>query len=348
MTHGITHLYIIADKVRFVIRFLKFFSKNGDFFCKKIPILRIKPVDGGRLLLYGDIGEGGIGMWELQICKNCGNTAFDTLEVFRDAIGKGIYCRDCLAVTRLVGGEAVTAEGKRGICEQVVARKAVSFPVQLRADERIIRADAYRMREGLEEARVPASVAVIEERAFFFCERLRSVTFPRGVREIGRSAFYGCKRLSEINLPDGVRFIAAASFRDCTSLRRVGLPKKLVEIGERAFAGCTMLSEIAIPTGTEYIAEGAFSACTSLRRLRLPEGLRAIEAEAFKDCTAIESVYLPSTLISLGRDAFLHCRGLRQIVYPSAIENEIRRARLPLRCKRMNIRRNEGNDRGAF
>ena len=196
-------------------------------------------------------------MWELQICKNCGNTVYDTLEVFADAIGQGIYCRDCRAVTRLVLD--------RARCVTPIAARAVAL---IDDGTRVISAEAYRREEGIEHALLPPQVAVIEERAFFSCERLLTVAIPRGVREIGRSAFHGCRRLSEIDLPAGLVRIGRRAFRGCTSLISLILPVSLLEIGLDGFADCKSLRRLALPKGVRELEDNeVFGGCDSLREI---------------------------------------------------------------------------------
>lgn len=91
--------------------------------------------------------------------------------------------------------------------------------------------------------RVPNTVTVIGNHAFYQCAELRSVSLPEGVHTIGNYAFYQCYMLDDIQLPDSLMSIELYAFGGCYGLTSIVLPEELMFIGAYAFDGCFCLTD---------------------------------------------------------------------------------------------------------
>lgn len=71
--------------------------------------------------------------------------------------------------------------------------------------------------------RIPTSVKVIGEQAFYNCVTLTSVTFNENsqLESIGSSAFYNCRSLASITIPSSVTSINDQAFSSCKELKSV-------------------------------------------------------------------------------------------------------------------------------
>ena len=66
-------------------------------------------------------------------------------------------------------------------------------------------------------------------------QNLKSVKLPSSVKVIDELAFYGATGLSSINIPDGVTTIGKMAFCGCNSLKTVTVPMTVTSIGDLAF-----------------------------------------------------------------------------------------------------------------
>lgn len=68
--------------------------------------------------------------------------------------------------------------------------------------------------------KLPSSVKLLQNNAFYGCKSLPFIDLPEGVKSIGYSAFYGCSALKGVVLPESLESVSANVF-DGTSLERV-------------------------------------------------------------------------------------------------------------------------------
>lgn len=131
---------------------------------------------------------------------------------------------------------------------------------------------------------IPASVAGLEQEAFYSCQKLRVVTFAEGSRleRICERAFAKTS-VVKVTIPAAVMTIERDAFRDCRSMKSVFFQQesKLKTIGTRAFLG------------------------TKITSFTAPEHLRSIGELAFCDCQRLTAVTLNENLEQLGRMCFL-------------------------------------------
>jgi len=72
---------------------------------------------------------------------------------------------------------------------------------------------------GLTYIKLPSSLELIGERAFYGNKNLKTIEFENGVEKIFWEAFANCKQLTEINLPESLETIEKSAFAGCNNLR---------------------------------------------------------------------------------------------------------------------------------
>ena len=68
---------------------------------------------------------------------------------------------------------------------------------------------------------LPATLKIIENRAFKECESLEEVILPKGVTGIGDEVFYGCKSLKAVYIPETVAQIGENAFAECPDVKLI-------------------------------------------------------------------------------------------------------------------------------
>ena len=91
----------------------------------------------------------------------------------------------------------------------------------------------------------PASVKVVEPRAFCGCRGLNEIDFIASVTSIGESAFMGAG-VTEIRLDEShpIEKLGTSAFKGCLFLRRCQIPTQLSSLPDSVFEGCYLLSQV--------------------------------------------------------------------------------------------------------
>jgi len=118
--------------------------------------------------------------------------------------------------------------------------------------------------EHLKKVIIPDSVTVIDNSAFALCNKLEEIKLPNSITAIGNFLFYKCSRLTTAILPNSILYIHESTFLDCHSLETIIVPNSVILIGERAFANCVNLTHVEIPNSVIKIADDAFEGCFRL------------------------------------------------------------------------------------
>lgn len=97
-----------------------------------------------------------------------------------------------------------------------------------------IRSEAFH-NTGLQEIKIPDSVAILGEFAFSNNSKLISIQLPAELFSISRGLFAGCKLLKTIEIPPKVTTIRDVAFTDCPNLKRLYIPKSVTYIDPYIF-----------------------------------------------------------------------------------------------------------------
>ncbi|MDE7084349.1 MAG: leucine-rich repeat domain-containing protein, partial [Clostridia bacterium] len=141
-------------------------------------------------------------------------------------------------------------------------------------------------KDTITSVKIPASVSVINERAFSNCNSLETITVDEYnptysgignciIEKSTRTLTVGCKN-SVIPTDSSVISIGNYAFYDCEELTEITIPYAVTRIGIRAFAFCGNLTEVIIPDRVTYIGEYAFYSCDKLARVTIPASLNDI------------------------------------------------------------------------
>lgn len=83
--------------------------------------------------------------------------------------------------------------------------------------------------------KLPDTVKVIGENAFYMCSNLYSIEFNEGLQKVENKAFLKCTNLSAIEFPETLTEIGVDSFSYCDSLTHIEIPASVKSIGDYAF-----------------------------------------------------------------------------------------------------------------
>ena len=94
--------------------------------------------------------------------------------------------------------------------------------------------------------KIPASIKVIEERAFQCNKHLTEITIPESVTKIGMGAFLWSKKLRTVTIKGPVKTIPWRAFEDCPELKVIDLPATVSVFEGQSFSGCKKMEKIII------------------------------------------------------------------------------------------------------
>ncbi len=78
---------------------------------------------------------------------------------------------------------------------------------------------------------------------------------PNTIKMVSQHAFFECKNLEKIIFSDKLKCIEESSFARCSNLEKISLPKNLKIIEDYAFLGCTKLKSITIPSSLKNVGD---------------------------------------------------------------------------------------------
>ena len=142
----------------------------------------------------------------------------------------------------------------------------------------------------VESVKIPDSVTLIADNAFYCCSSLKEVSFGKELKEIGNQAFFGCISLTEIKLPENLTSIGSEAFACCSYLKKVFIPKSLEVIKDDAFAYDAYLESITFEDGLRAInGNGMFTNAVLLKEVTIPSSVTCIEY-SFIGCISLKTV----------------------------------------------------------
>ncbi|MDR0523315.1 MAG: leucine-rich repeat protein [Candidatus Methanoplasma sp.] len=178
---------------------------------------------------------------------------------------------------------------------------------------------AFYDEDTLKEIRLPRTLRIIGEDAFYACE-IQAVSVPDGVTHIGDSAFWACLEMVSVDLPDSLVSIGEYAFSMCEELTGVSIPDGVTEIPEGAFKDCNELKSAGLGAGITKIGDLAFSNCWALASIDIPDGVTEIGQEAFNRCEELVSAKIPDTVTVIGNSAFYECHSLSNLTLGRGLE----------------------------
>ena len=75
------------------------------------------------------------------------------------------------------------------------------------------------------ELKIPGTVKIIGDLAFYYVQTMKEINIPDGVEEIGERAFYACTGLKTLSIPSSVEQIGVNCFQKCNNLTNVQINK---------------------------------------------------------------------------------------------------------------------------
>ncbi len=202
---------------------------------------------------------------------------------------------------------------------------------------------------------IPASVEIVDNRAFSGCISLTAVTIPKAVTKIGLEAFYSCQDIKTINfyaeaavvegpnpfgMPKEAYAASAAnggvtvnfgSETDCVKQIPTGLFCKKGETSVDGHKGITTVNFVNVKLeggeGVNGWGANAFGNCTALKTVNFESGcsIPVINEGAFDGCTSLTSIVGMQNvgLQTIGKAAFQNCSALFRVTIGATV-NEIR------------------------
>lgn len=205
---------------------------------------------------------------------------------------------------------------------------------------------------GFTKVVVPASVQVLEERAFYN-NATSEIVFPQDaqIRQLGYRCF-DSSLMTEFTLPDSVetfelflsepaniksisvlptntRFVVVDGSlysKDMTTLHYYNKEKDQVvfldsvtAIGDGAFACHNLIKEVVIPERITTIQPYAFYRCENLKKIVLPQNMQTVPETLCNTCTNLKEVVFPENLKEIGDFSFQFCSSLTSVDLPDSL-----------------------------
>ena len=182
----------------------------------------------------------------------------------------------------------------------------------------------FDQRNKLKKVKLPESLVVIGEEAFWHCGELIEINFPSNLERIKESAFSHCIKLAAVDLSSCKKLthIELAAFSNCTSLLQVKLSESITSIDMAAFEKCENLINLDLSTSKlTQISSYCFQDCKRLSQVKFPENITVIRMDSFKKCESLTKLDLSSytKLHTIEKGAFGGCTGLTEVNLPQSI-----------------------------
>lgn len=128
----------------------------------------------------------------------------------------------------------------------------------------------------LDKLTLPATVRVVEDRAFYSSGRIEELYYEGtladwyaisfGSSPLGGSTdlYIGGELLTEFSVPDGVTEIGSYLFCGYSYFGKIVIPDGVISVGAYAFYGCENLLQAVAPQSLACVGENAFGGCDRL------------------------------------------------------------------------------------
>lgn len=229
---------------------------------------------------------------------------------------------DASLFTFTTDDETMTASvsaASKGISGDIV------IPYQYVADDKVylvtsVAENGFAECTRLTGVKMPNSLKIIGNFAFYDCYGLNSINIPYGVTHIWNYAF-SYTQMAEVDIPDSVTYIGEYAFYGCTQLIRVDIPDSVTYMGTQVFSECIALEEVALSKNLTDISSGLFKDCSTLKKIDISDNVTSINNGAFDGCVNLIGINIPDSVTNLGKRTFTECSNIVDITIPSSITN---------------------------
>lgn len=166
--------------------------------------------------------------------------------------------------------------------------------------------------------KIPSSVKIIGNKAFYYCNLMEELIIPEGVEKIDHKAFYGCTSLRSINLPKSLTEFGADVFEGCNSLTSVFIPKNVIKFNKSSniFDGCNHLTSIVVDDANPYydsrsncngiVRKSDSTLIATCQTTTISDDISALGNYCFSGIN-VHSINIPSSVVKISETAFLKC-----------------------------------------
>ncbi len=196
---------------------------------------------------------------------------------------------------------------------------------------------------GVREIRIPYTLRVVPERAFYLCTNVKKLEIQMGITAIEKDALCCGSNMEPVRIPSSVETLGENAMNACV----ICSPIYVRNIGKRALSGChfydpvTKTNTAILSPFIKHVAEEGFygmaadkvvfpGRCTTVfekgsfmnstvKEAVLPENMKKIPEEMFRDCSKMEKVDWPDYLTEVGPRAFYGCVHLLNGDFPRTL-----------------------------
>lgn len=174
---------------------------------------------------------------------------------------------------------------------------------------------------------------VIQSAAFSYCKSLENIKLPASLKVIGDSAFFLDKNIKQVYITDLAAWcnvqmtstdsnplsFGATLIVNGKKVTNLVIPESVTEIAPRVFNGCKSITSLTMSDNVTKIGDGAFENCISLKEAEMGDGVTVVRSAAFYGCEALESIRISGTLTEIGNSAFRNCKALTELKLPRTL-----------------------------
>lgn len=194
-------------------------------------------------------------------------------------LGKGAF-HGCTSLTQLQLPTSVTALGESTFdgCSQL---QSLAMPGVTQLAKKVCAGCS-----SLTNFTISDQLTTVPQQAFENCTSLTQVHLPATVTIIDEKAFKGCSRLTTVTLSDNLTTIGKEAFRECTSLTRITIPAQCSTIDKEAFRQCKSLSVVDLGDALRTIGDNALRE-TAIIKLALPATITHVGKKVAEKCNSL-------------------------------------------------------------
>ena len=209
---------------------------------------------------------------------------------------------------------------------------------------------AFKGCNGLTNVTFPASIAYVDNEAFYKCSNLKAVhitdlaawcniEFQKEYKSSSNPLFYAHnlylngEKVTDLVIPEGVTTIGSYAFDNCYSLNSITIPNGVTSIGTYAFRNCANLISVTLPVSLTTVESWAFISCYNLDVVHIPDIAAwcatslywsspfTYYAHLYLDDKEVTNLVIPEGITSIGSFTFYGCNHLTSVTIPDGVTN---------------------------